>query len=58
VATYVPIHGAGDGAWHWHLVAAELRERGHDVVADEIDGGHCVYLCRPAELAARLESLQ
>ena len=28
------------------------------IEADEIDGGHCVYLSRPAELAARLESLQ
>jgi pimeloyl-ACP methyl ester carboxylesterase len=36
VATYVPIHGAGDRAWHWHLVAAELRERGHDVVAVDL----------------------
>ena len=29
-----------------------------DRVFDEIDGGHCVYLSRPAELAARLESLE
>jgi pimeloyl-ACP methyl ester carboxylesterase len=36
VATYVPIHGAGDRAWHWHLVAAELRQRGHDVVAVDL----------------------
>jgi SAM-dependent methyltransferase len=33
VATYALIHGGGDRAWAWHLVAAELRERGHDVVA-------------------------
>jgi hypothetical protein len=31
-ATFVPIHAAGDGAWSWHLVAGELRERGLDVV--------------------------
>ena len=30
------IHGAGDRAWHWHLVGAELRERGHDVVAVDL----------------------
>ncbi len=32
-STFVPIHAAGDGAWSWHLVEAELRGRGHDVVA-------------------------
>jgi pimeloyl-ACP methyl ester carboxylesterase len=32
-ATFVPVHAAGDGAWTWHLVADELRRRGHDVVA-------------------------
>ena len=32
----MPIHGAGDRAWHWHLVGAELRERGHDVVAVDL----------------------
>jgi SAM-dependent methyltransferase len=26
------IHGAGDGAWHWALVAAALRERGHEAI--------------------------
>ena len=31
-ATYVLIHGAGDVGWYWHLVEAELRGRGHDVV--------------------------
>lgn len=31
--TFVPIHAAGDGAWSWHLVADELRARGHEVVA-------------------------
>jgi pimeloyl-ACP methyl ester carboxylesterase len=35
-ATFVPIHAAGDGAWTWHLVAAELRSRGHDVVAIDL----------------------
>ncbi|MGH2558546.1 MAG: alpha/beta fold hydrolase [Thermomicrobiales bacterium] len=36
MATYVLIHGAGDVAWYWHLVTAELRERGHDVVAMDL----------------------
>ncbi len=36
MATYVLIHGAGDGAFHWHLLIPELRERGHDVVAMDL----------------------
>jgi pimeloyl-ACP methyl ester carboxylesterase len=34
--TYVLIHGAGDVAWYWHLVGAELRALGHDVVAVDL----------------------
>jgi pimeloyl-ACP methyl ester carboxylesterase len=30
------IHGAGDSAWYWHLVSAELRAHGHDVVAVDL----------------------
>lgn len=36
MTTYVLIHGAGDGGWYWHLVDAELRQRGHDVVAPDL----------------------
>lgn len=36
MATYVLIHGAGDVASSWDLVAAELRGRGHDVVAIDL----------------------
>jgi pimeloyl-ACP methyl ester carboxylesterase len=36
VTTFVLIHGAGDGGWYWHLVEAELRTRGHDVVAPDL----------------------
>ena len=36
MATFVLIHGAGDVGWYWHLVGAELRERGHDVVAPDL----------------------
>jgi pimeloyl-ACP methyl ester carboxylesterase len=36
MATYVLIHGGGDVGWYWHLVEAELRRRGHDVVAPDL----------------------
>ncbi len=36
MATYVLIHGAGDVGWYWYLVEAELRQRGHDVVAVDL----------------------
>ena len=36
MATYALIHGAGDVGWYWHLVAAELRGRGHEVVAPDL----------------------
>jgi pimeloyl-ACP methyl ester carboxylesterase len=36
VATFALIHGGGGSAWDWHLVAAELRERGHDPVAVDL----------------------
>ncbi|MBJ7614336.1 MAG: alpha/beta hydrolase [Candidatus Dormibacteraeota bacterium] len=34
--TYVLIPGAGGSARYWHLVDAELRQRGHDVVVVEL----------------------
>jgi pimeloyl-ACP methyl ester carboxylesterase len=33
MATYVLIHGAASDSWYWQPLAAELRARGHDVVA-------------------------
>ena len=36
LATYVLIHGAGDSSWSWHLVAADLRSRGHEVIAPDL----------------------
>ena len=36
VATFALIHGGGGSAWDWHLVVAELRERGHEPVAVDL----------------------
>ncbi|MET9483238.1 alpha/beta hydrolase [Streptomyces sp. NPDC006638] len=36
MATYVLLPGAGTDAWYWHLLEAELRGRGHDVVAVDL----------------------
>src|SRR5262245_12568436 len=36
MATYVLIPGAGSDGWYWHLVAPQLRARGHDVVAPDL----------------------
>jgi pimeloyl-ACP methyl ester carboxylesterase len=36
MATYVLIHGSGDSSFYWHLLAPELRERGHEVVAPDL----------------------
>lgn len=38
MSTYVLIHGGGDVGWSWHLVAAELQGRGHEVVAPDLPG--------------------
>jgi pimeloyl-ACP methyl ester carboxylesterase len=36
MATYAIVHGAGDSGASWDAVAAELRARGHDVVAPDL----------------------
>lgn len=36
MTSFALIHGAGDVGWYWHLVAAELRGRGHEVVAPDL----------------------
>lgn len=36
MTTFALIHGAGDAGWYWHLVAAELRGHGHDVIAPDL----------------------
>jgi len=38
MSTFVLLHGAGDVGWYWHRVEAELRTRGHDVVAPDLPG--------------------
>ena len=38
MATFALIHGGGDVGWYWHLVEADLRARGHDVVAPDLPG--------------------
>ncbi|GAA4985051.1 alpha/beta hydrolase [Kitasatospora paranensis] len=36
MALFVLIPGAAAGPWYWHLLSAELHERGHDVVAVDL----------------------
>ncbi|WP_329079936.1 MULTISPECIES: alpha/beta hydrolase [unclassified Streptosporangium] len=36
MTTYVLIPGAAADSWYWHLTAAELRARGHDVVTPDL----------------------
>lgn len=36
VTTFVLIPGAACDSWHWHLLDAELRARGHDVVCVDL----------------------
>ena len=36
MATFALIHGGGDVGWYWHLVAAHLREGGHDAIAPDL----------------------
>lgn len=38
MSTFVLIHGGGDVGWSWHLVGAELRALGHDVLAPDLPG--------------------
>jgi pimeloyl-ACP methyl ester carboxylesterase len=36
VATFALVHGGGGSGWDWHLVAAELHDRGHSAVAVDL----------------------
>jgi pimeloyl-ACP methyl ester carboxylesterase len=37
--TFVLLPGAGGESWYWHLVAARLRDRGHEVVSPDLPAG-------------------
>ena len=52
MATYVLIHGAGDSGWSWHLLEAELRDRGHDVVAPDLPSDDAAGLPEYADTVA------
>ncbi|HEX2894547.1 MAG TPA: alpha/beta hydrolase [Marmoricola sp.] len=39
MATFVLVHGAGDSAWYWHLVAPRLQRAGHQVATPECPTG-------------------
>jgi pimeloyl-ACP methyl ester carboxylesterase len=36
VSTFALVHGGGGSGWDWHLVAAELSDRGHGAVAVDL----------------------
>lgn len=36
MSTFVMIHGGGSSGWDWHLVAAELRSHGHEVLTPDL----------------------
>jgi pimeloyl-ACP methyl ester carboxylesterase len=36
MSSFILIPGGGTDSWYWHLVVAELRGRGHDVVAVDL----------------------
>jgi pimeloyl-ACP methyl ester carboxylesterase len=36
MSAFALIHGGGSSAWDWHLVAAELGQRGHDPIAVDL----------------------
>ena len=37
--TFVLLPGAGGESWYWHLVAARLRDPGHEVVSPDLPAG-------------------
>lgn len=44
MAVFVLVHGAGDSGWSWHLVAAALSARGHDVVVPDLPSDDAALL--------------
>jgi pimeloyl-ACP methyl ester carboxylesterase len=50
---FVLVHGAGDAGWYWHLVEAELRERGFETAAPDLpDGETSLAACADRVVAA------
>jgi len=39
VSVFLLLPGAGGESWYWHLVAALLRDRGHDVISPDLPAG-------------------
>ncbi|MFC4137119.1 MULTISPECIES: alpha/beta fold hydrolase [unclassified Microbacterium] len=39
MTTFVLIHGGGDTGWSFHLLAAQLEARGHEVIAPDLPAG-------------------
>lgn len=49
MATFVLVHGATGGGWHWQTVASMLRAAGHDVYTPTLTGqGERTHLASPA----------
>lgn len=49
MATFVLVHGATGGGWHWKTVAGMLRAAGHDVYTPTLTGlGERTHLGSPA----------
>lgn len=44
MSTFAVVHGAGDSAWSWRLVADELRVLGHRVVVPDLPVGDSATL--------------
>lgn len=49
MATYVLMHGAASDSWYWHLVAPELQNRGHTVIAPDLPSDDAAGLSEYAD---------
>jgi len=52
MATFVLVPGADGSAWYWHLVAPELRARGHDAVTMDLPSDDATDLDAVADAIA------
>jgi pimeloyl-ACP methyl ester carboxylesterase len=53
VSTFALIHGGGGSGWEWHLVAAQLRARGHHAVAPDLSDDESATLSDYAHSVVR-----